>query len=676
MIKKSSTPIALTKLFWFKMIAILLPVIVLLLLEVVLRAFNYGTNYDLFIEAADQEDQVVMNPMVSEKYFTRTENATIGFFENFPTDKNVNTIRIFVLGASTAVGFPYYHNGSFHRMLKWKLQQFYPDTNLELINLSLTAINSYTLQDFARQLIPYHPDAVIIYAGHNEYYGALGVGATSRLGSWPSLVRLTIRAREWKVIQLGFDIYHSMVNFWTPKQDLKENLMKRMVSAEKIPLGSDIFQDGIDQFESNFNKMLSLFAEYKIPVVLGDLISNEKDQSPLVADTAPGVDSISFYSRLFQVNQLLNEENAEQAFTQLQELLKIDSTNAEVHYLLGTASLQSQNFEQAKISFQNAKEFDLLRFRAPEEINQLIDKYTQKPIVVKAEVQKKFREASDHGIIGQSLVLEHLHPNLNGYRIMAEAYFEALNSTSIFDEHLTSAATDDFNWDNYPLTQVDSLYGYYGTLILKEGWPFFEPFELDTVNRSLPEAIAGALVVKQLTWEQAMEKLYQHYHQQEKFQAALRVTNAVIMEYPDRPAFYAKAGSLCLRLKEFQKGAAYFTEAFRLDQNPQYAYYAALCFTRLKEWSRSSAILNLSLQHTPNNLEISRMLKAIEEIEIVQERLRQNEADPELQNHLARLYFLLGLKEDARELAENVLDSNPTNELAKQILEQLNQSNT
>jgi len=372
----------------------------------------------------------------------------------------------------------------------------------------------------------------------------------------------------------------------------------------------------------------------------------------------------------------LNEENAEQAFTQLQELLKIDSTNAEVHYLLGTASLQSQNFEQAKISFQNAKEFDLLRFRAPEEINQLIDKYTQKPIVVKAEVQKKFREASDHGIIGQSLVLEHLHPNLNGYRIMAEAYFEALNSTSIFDEHLTSAATDDFNWDNYPLTQVDSLYGYYGTLILKEGWPFFEPFELDTVNRSLPEAIAGALVVKQLTWEQAMEKLYQHYHQQEKFQAALRVTNAVIMEYPDRPAFYAKAGSLCLRLKEFQKGAAYFTEAFRLDQNPQYAYYAALCFTRLKEWSRSSAILNLSLQHTPNNLEISRMLKAIEEIEIVQERLRQNEADPELQNHLARLYFLLGLKEDARELAENVLDSNPTNELAKQILEQLNQSNT
>ena len=48
-----------------------------------------------------------------------------------------------------------------------------------------------TADDYAQQLralLPtgaawsQEPDAVLIYAGHNEYYGALGVGSTESLG--------------------------------------------------------------------------------------------------------------------------------------------------------------------------------------------------------------------------------------------------------------------------------------------------------------------------------------------------------------------------------------------------------------------------------------------------------------------------------------------------------------
>ena len=79
------------------------------------------------------------------------------------------------------MGFPYPNNISFQRMLKYQLQKTNPDKDIEIINLALTAINSYTFYDFAQELVHFEPDAIFIYGGHNEYYGALGVGSNNTL---------------------------------------------------------------------------------------------------------------------------------------------------------------------------------------------------------------------------------------------------------------------------------------------------------------------------------------------------------------------------------------------------------------------------------------------------------------------------------------------------------------
>ena len=55
----------------FKTIAISLPFLFFFLLEVLLRVFGYGQDYRLFIASEEQPGYVVMNPVVSEKYFTR-----------------------------------------------------------------------------------------------------------------------------------------------------------------------------------------------------------------------------------------------------------------------------------------------------------------------------------------------------------------------------------------------------------------------------------------------------------------------------------------------------------------------------------------------------------------------------------------------------------------------------
>jgi len=62
-------------------------------------------------------------------------------------------------------------------LLKHRLSHTFPNKNIEVINTGITAVNSYTLWDLTDDIIEQKPDLVIIYAGHNEYYGALGVGS-------------------------------------------------------------------------------------------------------------------------------------------------------------------------------------------------------------------------------------------------------------------------------------------------------------------------------------------------------------------------------------------------------------------------------------------------------------------------------------------------------------------
>ena len=48
------------------------------------------------------------------------------------------------------------------------------------------------------EIIAIEPDAVLIYAGHNEYYGALGTASTESLGGSTILVRLYLGLRQYR----------------------------------------------------------------------------------------------------------------------------------------------------------------------------------------------------------------------------------------------------------------------------------------------------------------------------------------------------------------------------------------------------------------------------------------------------------------------------------------------
>jgi len=187
----------------FKIIAILLPFFLFVLVEVTLRIFSLGTNLNLIVNRPSDkyEDYFIVNPLVGEKYFSRFE-ATSGTNDLFLKHKPANGFRIFVMGSSTIYGYPYDRNLMATRILKRRLQDTFPDKTIEVVNKAITAINSITLKDYIGEIVNYEPDAILFYAGHNEFYGAYGVGANETMHKNPLFRTVHFKLMNLRIFQL------------------------------------------------------------------------------------------------------------------------------------------------------------------------------------------------------------------------------------------------------------------------------------------------------------------------------------------------------------------------------------------------------------------------------------------------------------------------------------------
>ena len=161
---------------------LLLPFIILLLVEGVLVVTNFGHSYPLFIDKVSQDKSVKYlqpNPDIIHRYFSEPRFAPNVSPDTvyFSKQKVRGSFRIVIQGGSTAAGFPYGRWASLQGMLEQRFKRLYPHKNIEIINTAMAAVNSYTLLDFTDEIIAQQPDLVLIYAGHNEYLGIMGVGS-------------------------------------------------------------------------------------------------------------------------------------------------------------------------------------------------------------------------------------------------------------------------------------------------------------------------------------------------------------------------------------------------------------------------------------------------------------------------------------------------------------------
>ncbi len=560
----------------FKIISIALPFILILCIEMILRIVGYGENYQLFktLKIKDRPEYLVMNSDVSKKYFKSEGFKSDNQSDIFLKTKTDSTYRIFVQGASTVVGFPYYHGGTFPRMLKHRLSQTFPNKNIEVINTGITAVNSYTLWDLTDEIIKQKPDLIIFYAGHNEYYGALGVGSSSSIGSHPIVVRSYLFLKKFRFFQLLDNSYSKIFNQKTNTPKLGEtNLMEVMAKEQRIPYNSEVYEAGINQFENNLNKILNTYKKYNIPVIISTIVSNEKDINPFISDSI---------NNEKQFLEDLNNNNL--------EANKLAQNNALAAYKLGTYHLE-KNQDTAKKYLHLAKELDYLRFRAPERINNIITNLAEKYNCSLVDMKATFISHSPDGIIGNELLTEHLHPNIEGYFIMADAFYNKIKELNYLK-----------NWDNYisyseafrdiPTTDIDSIKGKLIIADLKKSWPYAMNMSgslpsstyYDITNPTYEEKKAMSIYINQPQWKNVMIEAYNAYERKKEYDKALRIAQSLIFEYPEQGDGYDAAGTMCLNMNDPKKAIYYFFKSNKLDKTSASAKQLAKTYIKLNKF--------------------------------------------------------------------------------------------
>jgi lysophospholipase L1-like esterase len=517
---------------------VLSPLAFLALLELLLWLVGFGGPLPLFVEVPGRPGWLHANPEVMRRYFPSRAPRVSPEAIEFPAEKPEGAFRIVVQGGSTAAGFPYGRFAGLAGMLGERLEATFPERDIEVISTAMAAVNSYTLLDFVDEILAIRPDAVLIYAGHNEYMGVLGVssGLTSRRSRPATLLHLRLRRfRAYQYLEALVAAGRSLLLGAAPDPDATadgHHLMSRAARGSRIPYRSDAWLAGVAQFEANLDAILSRYREAGVPVFVATLVSNEKDRPPFASADGPD--------------------------------------GAAAWFERGRRALERGDAEAARRAFREARDRDELPFRAPQAFDDVVRKLAERHGATLVDASARFAAASPQGIVGHELLLEHVHPNAEGYFLLADAFFDALRDELPLGDW-SRAPSDAESHRDMPITPLDRALAALSVRVLKADFPFVP--EAAPVSLPQPANAIEALALRrhreEISWLESMEQLMQRDRRAGRTRDAAVVARMAAQVFPGERATNFTTGSLYLELGELARARRYLERSLRLaPQDP------------------------------------------------------------------------------------------------------------
>ncbi len=566
------------RLFWIVVVSF--PVLLFGTAELVLRLIDYDPQAALVVrKLIGGREYFTLNRDAARRYFSQ-EGITIPELHDdvFEVEKRPTTKRIFMLGESTMAGFPYDYNATAPGLLKDRLRQLLPEYTIEVVNVGVSAISSYTVIEFMNELVDYKPDAFVVYLGHNEFYGALGVGSTEYLGQSRTMVNLYLSLSNIRCFRLARNVFNSVRHWVKPDVTPRHaTLMEAMVKQKTIPYNSTEYLAARSNFESNLIAIIGTAKQRGIPLVLSTLTSNIRDQQPLLAMFSPSVNDEQRARWNAHLTTGMNELKSalpDSASTHFRQAIAIDSLNADAHYRLAQCLEQSARYDEAYDEYRKARDYDGLRFRASTDFNSLIRDICRREEVPLADAELAFEQASPHRLVGNNLMLEHLHPNFDGYFLLAKTFFTALASSKSFlpnrEYHRENELTDDAYQKLAAVTAFDLEAGRYRIRELTNSWPF--KHDSTSLDEPPPQNFVLELAVryvhKQIAWSQAHYDIADWYKRREQYDSALTEYRAVSKVIPYSYYPFMQMGDVYRLLNQPEAAEKIYQHALSVQGSP------------------------------------------------------------------------------------------------------------
>lgn len=611
--EKKNTHVSRSAGGWFfglftKLALLMLPLILLLFLtEVALRVAGYGRDFPVMVPVEYRPEYLQPNPELGRRYFpTREVVPHVAVNEVFKKQKPANSLRIFVLGGSSAAGYPYLYNGSFSSILREMLKLKFPETRIEMVNLGMPAVSSYAVRHIGLQLAEFQPDMILIYAGHNEFYGGLGVGSSETLGHSRRLVNLALDLQEYRLYQLMGSLVRGAAGLLSAASDDENSggtLMQRMAENRSIAWGSREFHLASEVFRENIADLAEFCRAQNIPLLIGDLVSNIHDQQPfqnVISDTT------AFNNRQRRALAAAKNGLGAEALLEIEKLIEAEPLAASPYYLKGQWQLAGGDSAGARDSFYRAKDLDGLRFRAAEALNDVIYRLAENYPLQVVSLKHDFEKISTAGIPGSNLFLEHLHPNIRGYQLMAGSFLRKILDSKIISAEVQGG---DLNPDEVLASLVTPLDREMAAIridYLMSGWPFQESLPVPqehfpVENPTDIRKIALDCWLEKISWEEAHVAAAQYYRNRGDFAAAMREYRTLTLATPLNASPYRKLAQLLMQQRRLREALAILLESTIYFEDAEILLEVANIYLLGKNLTAAKATLETVLRLLPRD---------------------------------------------------------------------------
>jgi tetratricopeptide (TPR) repeat protein len=395
--KSQRRPVAGRRRIVLRLIAVAFPVVVVVGVELGLRWQGWGANTTLVLPATRVSNATYyLNPRADFAYCGSELRGPEPRAFTLPKPKR--TLRIVVVGASTVQGYPYPSELAFPRQMSLILSRQLDDRPVEVLNAGIVGLSTLPLVDVVRQAVAAEPDAIVMYEGHNEFYGVGGVATNSEL------TPLAMQLRRFRLIQV-------LSSALSGADSSSEELVTRLPRQIEIPAGSPLVTLAESRYRKHLTDMTDICGKARVPLMLCSVASNLRDQSPRLSDHAesPAPDVVQ-----------ATPENA----AMLREQVAREPDNALAHYRLAQCLEQLGERQAAADEYALARDFDLCRYRAPASFREVVRQVAEQHHDRGAhfvDLSSAFDAATEFAAPGRDLFLEHVHFTLDGHWLAARA---------------------------------------------------------------------------------------------------------------------------------------------------------------------------------------------------------------------------------------------------------------
>lgn len=380
--KADGVPSVRRRYFW-----LLIPlswVLILVVLEGSLRIAGFGQSSALFVPV--DSNRLVDNSDYTRRFYSLyNPSEPVQKSNFFAAEKRPGSLRVFVVGGSTAQGYPFQRNHSFSAIAQAALRAAGVDA--EVLNVGNSAVSSYYVRETLHDIGEYQPDFVAVYAGHNEYYGtpSMFTGGTH----WTRLAVLHLR--KYRTVQAIERLVARLVARKPPSQ----TLMTRRFEEGLFPPDSARDREVGELFIRNLRAGLTPLLKAGVATAVFEPVSNLIDMPPF-REAATG--------------------------TPASGTAPDSSTGSRTGGLVGEYQLLREKLDEGhwnRDAWVAVKDADAAPFRARSTLTEMLQRYaTSTPAITWIGTADELEEAAGPAAFSHTLFIDHLHFNFDGQLLL------------------------------------------------------------------------------------------------------------------------------------------------------------------------------------------------------------------------------------------------------------------